>query len=248
MTTIKNIGKDIANPYAADFTEGQCLTGECWPTERISVIKMKDGTFTLGYDVYYFDEQGKQSTETCRIRVNKKTNTPYIMVGGEHDFTEENCDEEIRAFEYTNGGHHHSVENQKPLFTLTDGGSVSEQSVVSFVAKYSHLQSYFSSYAHHANLNPKGLALMVKFIEDPKNSKLIAERVSSPTKEELSMIETELKAKVDQFLSGEVDAHSLNSLITYIEELKKGKAMSKNPILIDMIKIDEHYSTQEDQQ
>ena len=70
-----------------------------WDGKLIKVIKMKDGSYTLGYNYCYTRPEGKEYCVTCEVKLDDRGN-PYIDVyDGLTDFSKENCAMIINDYE-----------------------------------------------------------------------------------------------------------------------------------------------------
>ena len=233
--------KNILDVY--DIQQGE-VTTSYWPTENVKLIKMKDGTFVLGIDIQYKNQDDSFVRETHRIYLDEN-NVPYIQVGMGHDFTEENCDFKLQHTDYVNGGYQHYVEGY-PVMTLDDGVRVKEKSVFSFMGeclKKDKIRDYFGGYYRVAGLNQKGMALVLHFVNDPNNHEKLEQRIKGPTETEVQAMQREVKELLDGFLNGIVRENIVKDKVDMYALLTEGKGMMPDGVILCDLETLEHIYT-----
>ena len=219
--------------HSINLTKGS-VTTDYWPTSFVKLVPMADGTFALGIDVEFLNDKGDNCRETCRIQVDDK-NVPYIEVGVDQGFSSETCKTKIDAYDYSNTtGHYHVVEGY-PLLSLDDGVTIPEKSVFKFVGK-SHeeptIRDYFSGYYRTAGFSQKGLAVILKYVEDEKNKAILDERVRKPSQKELDSMQSEIHKAVDGFFEGSVREYAVKDMIEAYDLIVRSNGMNPSSLII----------------
>jgi hypothetical protein len=228
-TLIENKQTNIMN---LDVTEG-FVSADYWPTDRIMLIPMKDGTYALGINVIYPNADGSTNNETLRIMLSED-NIPYVEIGGSPYFTEENCDMDISSFNYSNTNGHHHVVNGYPLLTLDDGSVKPAQSVFEFIGnslKEPTIREYFAGYYKTAGFNPKSLAIIEKFINSDENKSVLYERIRRPSKKELKSLQDEIHHTLDEYFAGKVSQYSMKTLLNTYDLISRSNGMNPNSLI-----------------
>ncbi len=233
MRDINELGQNIAIPY--EVVSGGMVTNNSWPTDQIFVIRMKDGSFALGANIRYRNEQGSECLETCRIFLDEN-DVPFVALDIVRDFTPKDCENEIISRRHADGGIVYVVKGM-PLLTITDGKLNAEQSVFSFTEESKTLR-YFCSFGNSASFNQFGLSLMVKFVEHPGSKEFINERTSVTTPAELEFLSGEMKVRFHKFLNGKINAEEMAELCKSFEDLRNRSHMDNNTIGCDMAEIE----------
>lgn len=165
-----------------NLTSSKCrVTTDHWPIDKISLIQMKDGSYSIGIHIKYKQSDHSLRDETCKILLDEN-NVPYLELGGEFDFTTENCVEHITSFPYGDlPGHHHIVmgDDISRVFEFT-GECLDESKINDYFIKCSKnpdFRNYSatnrSRYSEDTGLTQKSLAILFKYIEEPSNQKTI---------------------------------------------------------------------------
>ena len=216
-------------------------TSDCWPTNKIQLIKMKNGNFTLGLNLYYrCNNDAYYNTRQIYLDEN---NIPYILITTEPDFTPENCENEITNKNFPNMGHqsHENIIEKNNILTLGRNDIVKERSIFRFTNN-SINKDYFSEYSKTsecARLNQRGLAIVLKFVEDPKNREILDKRIKMPTSEDFEILDNEMKFYLEQFLSGEISENEMISLINFYTQAKNGNGLMGNEIVCDLPELEQ---------
>ena len=209
------------------------VTTDFWPTEQVKLIEMNDGSFALGVNVQYTNKNGDLCYETCRIQLDED-NVPYVELGADQGFSEENCKSKISYIKYTDStGFNRTVEGL-PIMTLDDGVNVCEKSVFKFVGDSvtePTIRKYFSGYYREAWLNQKGIELVYKFVTSEENKSILAERVRKPNEVELAGMQKELKDAMDGFLNGVVDEYQLKRMVDAYNLITKSYGMNPEGVI-----------------
>lgn len=226
-------------PYDG-INNGDIVYVNHWPTERVQVIRMKDGSYALGIDMEYNDGPNRFCRETCRIYLDKY-NRPYVKPGEPYDFTPENCMEKIDSFEYSSvgaPGHKQTIDDvNAPLLTLIDGIVVPEKSIFTFPA-HTRNEVYFRRHDRSASLNAKGLSLVLKFVENPENKPVMDKRMKPISNEKLSALKTKMQECFNKFLEGEASISQMKSLMETYKTLTAKNAINNEPIDLDLKSLD----------
>ena len=212
-----------------------------WPTDDIKVIKMKDGTFSLGVDVDYYIAAGVRNTRTCRIFLDENNN-PYIYIGENYDFTEENCSEKINLQRYGNGSVNCCVSGH-PILYPVDGHPVPAKSVFKFSKSTQEeptVRRYFSAYYRDIVLNQLGLSVILQYIEDPANQQVLAQRLQPASKEELDSLQKQIKTTMERYFKGDAQLYKVEDLLNVYDSVQKGLSLN-GMIELDLPALESEY-------
>lgn len=209
------------------------VTTDFWTTEKILLIKMKDGSYALGVNVDFVLENDMRCYETRRIKLNED-GVPYIVISGEHDFTPDNCDSSIKSFNSSNGyGYNHTVDRAYPILTRDDGMVMEEKSVFAFVGSCvdENVRENFSAYYKSTDLSKKGLARLIQYVEDPANKDKLDERTKKPSSKEKANVQSEIKHTLDLFFEGKASEYKLKEMIRIYGEIEKSNGLIPDGVI-----------------
>ena len=240
MIDISEIGHSVAIPY--DLVNDGKVTNKSWPTDQLIIIKLRDGSFTLGANIRYQNQQGTETIETRKVLLTDE-GTPFVSILAGHDFTKDNCDSDIISQKHINGDLAHVVSGS-PVLTVTNGQIDTTSSVFSFTEESKSVK-YFSSYGNSASLNQHGLSLITKFVEHPESKALIEERTAVTTPAEIEFLSKEMKTRFDKFLTGKIDSREMGDLCKSFEELSNKCHMDENTLNCSLTQIEEFFRKEE---
>lgn len=222
------------------------VSAEYWNTDNVKLISKKDGSYTLGVDVRYHDENGLLHHETHEIKLDEK-NVPYFEVGASaRDFTEENVAASIESRPILPSGVYHIVEGPS-LFTIDEGMLVAERSVFAFDKKCldnNNIRKYFSGFYRTAGFNNNGLAIMLKLVQSPEMKKVLDERVKPIPEDLMNEKEAQIRSMTEMFFAGKISEYDLTSIIEFYSELKDPTSLNPNTVLSIDLREYEHLLSQ----